>query len=394
MTSGTTRQKKKKQPKKHTHFAPVERASNDDLQCDIRSLSHSPFVDGIMHATGGLLAILNEQRQILALNEVFVQSLGIEDVASVFGLRLGETLTCVHAHDETGGCGTSRHCATCGAVIAMMATLNSNSPQQRECVVTVKKDGKPVDFCFLVNCSPIQVDGVRYLLLLLQDITISQNRAALEKMFFHDVENMIGALTLNTRLMSSLPGEQDRQASQQRIQQIASYLAKEVEMQHLLVRDEAQSYCLEFSETTVRQIVDEIRDMVTHHPAASGKQLNLNESVGNTRITTDLSLLRRVLTNMLINAFEATRPGHSVKLSVSEHEESILFDVWNEIPIPDSIALRVFQRNFSTKSGSGRGLGTYTMKLFGENYLKGTVSFNSSPTTGTVFRFALPKHVH
>ena len=46
---------------------------------------------------------------------------------------------------------------------------------------------------------------------------------------------------------------------------------------------------------------------------------------------------------------------------------------------------------FSTKSSTGRGLGTYSMKLLGERYLGGAVSFSSSAEHGTVFTFELPR---
>ena len=58
--------------------------------------------------------------------------------------------------------------------------------------------------------------------------------------------------------------------------------------------------------------------------------------------------------------------------------------------IPDAVAPRVFQRFFSTKPGSGRGLGGFAVKLLGERYLKGRVTFTTSPAEGTTFRVRLP----
>jgi signal transduction histidine kinase len=58
--------------------------------------------------------------------------------------------------------------------------------------------------------------------------------------------------------------------------------------------------------------------------------------------------------------------------------------------MPREIAMRVFQRHFTTKQGTGRGLGTYAMKLLGERHLGGTVDFESDAASGTVFRIALP----
>lgn len=54
-----------------------------------------------------------------------------------------------------------------------------------------------------------------------------------------------------------------------------------------------------------------------------------------------------------------------------------------------SVQLQVFQRSFSTK-GIGRGIGTYSIKLFAEKYLGGKVRFESREPTGTLFQVMLP----
>ena len=65
-----------------------------------------------------------------------------------------------------------------------------------------------------------------------------------------------------------------------------------------------------------------------------------------------------------------------------------VFSVNNPGVIPDDVGLQIFQRSFSTK-GHGRGLGTYSMKLFGENYLNGKVYFQSDDKKGTTFTIEL-----
>ena len=94
---------------------------------------------------------------------------------------------------------------------------------------------------------------------------------------------------------------------------------------------------------------------------------------------------------MLTNAFEATPEGGEVKLWVEDAEEVVNFCVWNCRGIPEDVARRLFQRNFTTKEGSGRGLGTYAMRLLGETYLQGKVDFVTSATEGTLFRLCLPR---
>ena len=69
----------------------------------------------------------------------------------------------------------------------------------------------------------------------------------------------------------------------------------------------------------------------------------------------------------------------------------MVFTVHNDQVMPDEIQLQVFQRSFTTKGQPGRGVGTYSMKLFGERYLAGKVSFTSREPEGTTFTLVLPK---
>ena len=93
---------------------------------------------------------------------------------------------------------------------------------------------------------------------------------------------------------------------------------------------------------------------------------------------------------MVINALEASGENDIIRFWL-EHEANLLsFCVWNAQEIPQEIAGRVFQRNFSTKEQAGRGIGTYSMKLFGEKILGGKVSFRTSDKEGTIFKFSLP----
>ena len=93
---------------------------------------------------------------------------------------------------------------------------------------------------------------------------------------------------------------------------------------------------------------------------------------------------------MVINALEATPAGGTVRVMAEQDGARVRFSVWNPGYIPETVARRIFQRNFSTKGKLGRGLGTYAMKLLGETLLGGTVSFQTSPEQGTRFSCELP----
>ena len=59
--------------------------------------------------------------------------------------------------------------------------------------------------------------------------------------------------------------------------------------------------------------------------------------------------------------------------------------------MPKHIQLQIFNRSFSTKAKKGRGIGTYSVKLLIENYLKGKVSFISNQEEQTKFIIEVPK---
>ena len=94
---------------------------------------------------------------------------------------------------------------------------------------------------------------------------------------------------------------------------------------------------------------------------------------------------------MLKNALEATPPQDTVTMSCEDLRRFRNVLVNNSTVMPQDVQLQVFQRSFSTKGEAGRGIGTYSMKLFGERYLGGEVDFVSRDSEGTTFRLRLPK---
>jgi sensor histidine kinase regulating citrate/malate metabolism len=70
----------------------------------------------------------------------------------------------------------------------------------------------------------------------------------------------------------------------------------------------------------------------------------------------------------------------------------VRISVNNSRVMPRHVQLQIFNRSFSTK-GAGRGIGTYSMKLLGESYLKGRVGFRCEEAFGTTFFIDLPERL-
>jgi signal transduction histidine kinase len=128
--------------------------------------------------------------------------------------------------------------------------------------------------------------------------------------------------------------------------------------------------------------------------ACDGKTIHASEICDEIPIFTDMALLMRVLGNLVKNALEATPPGGTVTVGChAAIENAVEFFVHNAACIPNEIQLQIFKRSFSTK-GTGRGLGTYSVKLLTERFLDGKADFSSTPGAGTIFFVRFPKEPH
>jgi len=376
-----------KEPMK-THFAPAERAGQEQVLREADRVTNSPIVDGVLRLSSGLIAVLNAERQILATNTSLLQALGCRDAVEVLGLRMGEALQCVHAGETEGGCGTTEFCATCGAAIAIVSALNTDSPVERTCALLTQRAGVETYLFFRVRAVPVIVADTKLLLVFLHDITKQQQWAAIERLFFHDIGNVITGLEGSCAALAAAAPE-DLSAIAKEALRMSNRLAREISIQRALFATGASTYEPVLQTVTIARIAEDVRTMFARHRAAQGKTLTAAHTPSGRMLETDPTLVLRVLGNMIVNALEATGPGGAVRLSIEENPEWVTFSVWNDATIPTAIQKRIFQRNFSTTDDMGRGLGTYSMKLFGEQVLGGRVSFTSD-ASGTVFRFSLP----
>ncbi len=108
-------------------------------------------------------------------------------------------------------------------------------------------------------------------------------------------------------------------------------------------------------------------------------------------INTDKQLLKRVLTNLIINAIQAMPQGGQLEISeqISADKKRIKIIVADTGEgIPDDIKLKIFTPLFTTKSrGQGFGLAVCKRVI---DALGGTISFESEVSKGTKFFVELP----
>lgn len=372
-----------------TYFAPAERASETELNQWLKVHAETPLFKALEQSIDGYLMILNPQRQVLTVNKQLLDYLRIPDVECLVGMRPGEALNCVHSRVGPGGCGTAPACSTCGAVISILNSQEKQTPVVNECLATVRHGDHIESLEFRVRATPVSIGQHVFTVMIFQDISGDKRKEILEKIFFHDILNMIGGLVGWSQLLQNISTLDPKEVAG-RITHLSNRLSREVHDQQRLTQAEKGNLEIDIETVTVQKIFDTLISIFETHEVTRGRKIDFPDVESKDTIITDSSLLVRILTNMIKNALEASERGGIIRVWFEHRNGAPTFFVHNATVIPENVALRIFQRSFSTKAPSGRGIGTYIMKLFGERYLGGIVDFISNEENGTLFWIQLP----
>jgi|CXWL01.1.fsa_nt_gi signal transduction histidine kinase len=366
-----------------TYAAPPERLAPLLVDAAVTRFSDLGMLQSVLDMMPECVIILNGERQILFGNQAtrrLATELGRAEFA---GLRLGELLSCRNLTSAPSGCGTSKGCRTCGALHASLMALHGRE-LTTECLVTAQ-DGQSYEL--KITASPFAWHGEEYALLMLGDISAEKRREMLERVFFHDVLNTAGGVSGLLSVVADDPSLYP--AMKDDLVTSSEMLVNEIKSQQQILSAESGKLVTQPEVLTADRLLQEVRQVYHHHPVADGKVIELELDGATFELTSDHSLLQRVLGNMLKNALEASKRGATVRLGAARAGSGCEFWCRNEGVIPEDIQRQLFQRSFSTK-GSGRGIGTYSIKLFGEQYLGGRVGFTSTAESGTRFFIWLP----
>ncbi len=370
-----------------TKFAPAERAVSMAVVEDYERFHKDALLTELLAASPGIYLILNEYRQIVFASDGVLALPGIHSVNDVLGLRPGEAFDCEHATSEPGGCGTSEFCRECGAVRAILTSLTGKRDVQ-ECRLTLR-NGEAFDL--RVSARPLHIDGRTFSIFTVVDIADEKRRRVLERLFFHDILNTAGGMVGVAELLRNGTAE-DFEEYKDTIYMLSNSLVDEIKAQQVLVAAEAGELAVEPARINSLHLLYELLSIYSKHEVAQSRNLQTDALAEPVIFISDKALVRRVVGNMIKNALEATKIGQTVTIGCRHCEEGVEFWVQNPNEMPRKVQLQIFQRSFSTK-GAGRGLGTYSMKLLGEQFLQGRVGFTSTAEEGTIFFVRLPREL-
>jgi signal transduction histidine kinase len=207
----------------------------------------------------------------------------------------------------------------------------------------------------------------------------------------HELRNPLGTIRASSELLTKPSTQQDAEV----VQELAGYIASEVDRTNALVSrflDFARPLQIHARVSDIRETLEQAKNQVM--PRAEAKQVRIELSVPQAPIafSFDADLLSVAVLNLLQNAVDAspsqdvvvlstTDMGREVKIAIADHGAGIA---------PEHLE-NIFNPFFTTKiNGTGLGLALVS-KIVDEH--QGKISVHSKPGSETVFEICLPRSV-
>lgn len=331
--------------------------------------------------------ILNRDRRIVFYNESLLKAVGGKDRESmILGSRPGELLQCCNS--QNNWCGESSPCSQCGALKAIKSAIDGEKSQE-ECLLLANINGQVKAYTFMVTASPISIKEEDFFIIHLTDISDVKHKEMMERVFLHDLLNSVNGIANAGTLIMQDATQKEQQELAAMIVDRAYYLASEINAHRLFLSAETMKLEVHNEPIALAQLIDSICVFYKDSLLAKEKNISIEYKIGELKLTTDKRILHRIIENLVKNAYEASPENGVVTIQTREENGKALISVSNMGTISMAVAHQIFKRSFSTK-GPGRGLGTYSVKMFTENYLRGRVWFDSSQEEGTNFYIELP----
>ena len=346
-----------------TNFAPAGRDAHAEICRQTAVIQAGPMLSQTIDAMPHMVMILNGNRQIVAVNKKVLEVLRTT-AAEIAEKRPGEAIKCIHAADGPDGCGTGLHCMTCGAVNAVLDSVKNNGRAVRECRVLVQTPAVgavPLDL--RVTATPFQVNGDKFVLAAIEDISHEKRLAVLQRTLFDEILNTAGCILGYVDYLAA-DASFGREVND-RLSALFGQLIDEIQSQRDLLSAESGEMEMRPMPINAHQILGGAPQPLSESPGGRGSGNRRRPGLGGDDPGRPPDSLSRSGQHVEERP-GGPSPGGVVTIASFDAGDAVAFTVHNPEVMPQEVRLQVFQRSFSTKGEAGRGIGAYSMKLFGE----------------------------
>jgi hypothetical protein len=144
-----------------TLYAKVELARDEVLQKQISSLQDNARLHKAAQMTSESFVLLNQQRQVVFGNHAYLSMAKALGFTEIYGTRFGEHMGCIHAINWENSCGSAEACQKCGAINAVLKSLNGQVAMQR-CSFPLQGHEDPLHL--IIFTIPVRINNALYIL--------------------------------------------------------------------------------------------------------------------------------------------------------------------------------------------------------------------------------------
>lgn len=202
----------------------------------------------------------------------------------------------------------------------------------------------------------------------------------------HDFNNVLNTITQATALLQSRPGQDEEQRLYLAMIDNSARRGAEIIKR---VREYIRGGSGETALLDVRQLLQDALELTRPMWRGLGGLSVVTQFQPVSPVRANAADLRRVFTNLLVNAIQAMPEGGQLTLHCEEHGAKVFARVQDTgSGIPSEQQKKVFLPYFTTKhTGTGLGLSTAQKMLLAH---RGTITFHSDPGKGSIFTVELP----
>ncbi|WP_225974864.1 sensor histidine kinase [Arachidicoccus ginsenosidivorans] len=209
----------------------------------------------------------------------------------------------------------------------------------------------------------------------------------------HEIKNPLTPMKLSLQFLqrSAQDPSQDIHSLSKRV---SDMLIEQIDQLAKIASDFSQFANIHHTKPETFTIEEIIRPLLLLYNTEDGIDVQYQSSPQINTVRADKVQLRRVFTNLIKNALEASENMDQFAVSIKEQriEKNVLLTVADKgMGITKEAAARIFVPNFTTKT-SGTGLGLAICKGIVEN-AGGQIWFESEAGKGTTFYVSLPLYI-
>lgn len=218
-------------------------------------------------------------------------------------------------------------------------------------------------------------------------------------MVVHDLRNPLNVINISLDLLQEILHQHqvpDRFQSIDRSKRASGHMSNLINDMLDFSKLENQEYRPNFTLFPLTALLTELAAEWQLRAGKEQKVLQIECGPDPLRVVADLRLIRRVLDNLLSNAFKFTLPGDLICLGTRPHHDGVeVYVTDNGVGIPAAYQQRIFDKFFQVTATTGEpfspgaGLGLAFCKLAVAVH-GGAIWVESQEQQGSAFRFTLP----